>query len=111
MDSVLIVDDEKNIRALVARVLVQDQIEVHTAATGKEGVEIADDVSPDLVLLDLKLPDTDGIQVLRELKTRHPEVAVIIITAFGQIESAVAAMKSGATDYLEKPFEHLDKLR
>jgi two-component system, NtrC family, response regulator AtoC len=111
MDSVLIVDDERNIRALVARVLGQDQIEVHAAATGKEGLETADDVSPDLVLLDLKLPDADGIQVLKELKTRHPDVAVIIITAFGQIETAVAAMKSGATDYLEKPFEHLDKLR
>jgi two-component system response regulator AtoC len=111
MDSVLVIDDERNIRTLVARVLGEDQVEVHTSATGKEGLELADEVSPDLVLLDLRLPDTDGIQVLRELRSRHPEVAVIIITAFGQVESAVAAIKSGATDYLEKPFVHLDKLR
>jgi DNA-binding NtrC family response regulator len=105
MDSVLVVDDERNIRTLVTRVLAQDQVEVHGAGTGKEGLDLADEVSPDVVLLDLKLPDTDGIQVLRDLKIRHPEVAVIIITAFGQIETAVAAMKSGASDYLEKPFK------
>src|SRR5947209_10350297 len=72
---------------------------------------MADEVSPDLVLLDLRLPDMDGIDVLRALKGRHPETAVIIITGFGQIQSAVEAMKAGATDYLEKPFEHLDKLK
>jgi two-component system, NtrC family, response regulator AtoC len=111
MDSVLVIDDEKNIRTLVARVLAQDQIEVHTAATGREGLDLVAEVSPDVVLLDLKLPDADGIQILRDLRARQAESAVIIITAFGQVETAVAAMKSGATDYLEKPFEHLDKLR
>ena len=111
MDSVLIIDDEKNIRTLVSRVLGEDQIEVHSAGTGKEGLDLADEASPDVVLLDLRLPDSDGIQILRELRVRHPETAVIIITGFGQVETAVAAMKSGATDYLEKPFVHLDKLR
>src|SRR5947208_15245781 len=53
----------------------------------------------------------DGIQVVRELKAKHPDSAVIMITAFGHIESAVAAIKTGATDYLEKPFQHLEKLR
>ena len=111
MDSILVIDDEKNIRTLVARVLGQDHVDVHGAGAGKEGLEMADEVSPDVVLLDLKLPDIDGILVLRELKIRHPDTAVIMITGFGQVETAVAAMKSGATDYLEKPFAHLDKLR
>src|SRR5438132_1564394 len=111
MDNILVVDDERNIRTLCARVLAGDQIEVHGVGTGKEGLQTADDVSPDLVLLDLRLPDMDGIDVLRALKGRHPETAVIIITGFGQIQSAVEAMKAGATDYLEKPFEHLDKLK
>jgi DNA-binding NtrC family response regulator len=106
-----VVDDERNIRALVARVLGQDQVEVHGAATGKEGLQMADEVSPDLVLLDLRLPDMDGMDVLRALRSRYPEVAVIIITGFGQIQSAVEAIKVGATDYLEKPFEHLEKLK
>ena len=111
MDNVLVVDDERNIRALVARVLGQDQVEVHGAATGKEGLQMADEVSPDLVLLDLRLPDMDGMDVLRALRTRYPEIAVIIITGFGQIQSAVEAIKVGATDYLEKPFEHVEKLK
>jgi DNA-binding NtrC family response regulator len=111
MDNILVVDDERNIRTLCSRVLAGDQIEVHGVGTGKEGLQTADDVSPDLVLLDLRLPDMDGIEVLRALKNRHAETAVIIITGFGQIQSAVEAMKAGATDYLEKPFEHLDKLK
>jgi len=111
VDNVLVVDDERNIRALVARVLGQDQVEVQGAATGKEGLQMADEVSPDLVLLDLRLPDMDGMDVLRALRTRYPEIAVIIITGFGQIQSAVEAIKFGATDYLEKPFEHVEKLK
>src|SRR5205814_1292905 len=83
----------------------------HGAATGKEGLQMADEVSPDLVLLDLRLPDMDGMDVLRALRSRYPEVAVIIITGFGQIQSAVEAIKVGATDYLEKPFEHVEKLK
>jgi two-component system, NtrC family, response regulator AtoC len=111
MDNILVVDDERNIRTLCSRVLAGDQIEVHGVGTGKEGLQTADEVSPDLVLLDLRLPDMDGLEVLRALKARHAETAVIIITGFGQIQSAVEAMKAGATDYLEKPFEHLDKLK
>jgi two-component system response regulator AtoC len=111
MDCVLVIDDERNIRTLVSKVLAQDDIEVHTAATGKEGLEMADELGPDVVLLDLRLPDIDGNHVLVDLKTRHPQTAVIMITAFGAIESVVTAMKSGATDYLEKPFQHLEKLR
>jgi len=111
MDGVLVIDDEKNIRALLAKVLAQDQVEVYSAGTGAEGMQMADEHEPDVVLLDLRLPDTSGLEVLRALKTRHPEAIVIMMTAFGQVESAVEAMKSGATDYLEKPFDRLEKLR
>src|SRR5688572_25962238 len=111
MDNVLVIDDERSIRALVEKVLGESGVDVHGAATGKEGLEMSDELGPEVVLVDLRLPDVDGIHVLRELKSRHPDTAVIMITGFGHIESAVAAMKSGATDYLEKPFQHLDKLR
>jgi DNA-binding NtrC family response regulator len=111
MDNILVVDDERNIRTLVSRVLAQDPIEVHGAGTGKDGLQMADEVDPDVVLLDLRLPDMDGMDVLRTLKSRYPHVAVIIITGYGQIQSAVEAIKSGAADYLEKPFEHLEKLK
>src|SRR3990172_7307967 len=96
MDNILVVDDERNIRALCSRVLSEDGvIEVHGAGTGKEGLQMADDVGPDVVLLDLRLPDSDGMDVLRALKGRHPEIAVIIITGYGQIQSAVEALKAG----------------
>jgi len=72
---------------------------------------MADEHEPDLVLVDLRLPDTSGLEVLRSLKARHPDAIVIMMTAFGQVESAVEAMKSGASDYLEKPFDRLEKLR
>ncbi|PYQ24574.1 MAG: DNA-binding response regulator [Acidobacteria bacterium] len=111
MDSVLVIDDEKNIRALLGKVLGQDQVEVYSAGTAAEGLQMADEHEPDLVLVDLRLPDTSGLDVLRALKSRHPEAIVIMMTAFGQVESAVEAMKSGATDYLEKPFDRLEKLR
>ena len=111
MDNVLVIDDERSIRALVEKVLGESGVDVHGAATGKEGLDMAEELGAEVVLVDLRLPDIDGIHVLRELKTRHPDTAVIMITGFGHIESAVAAMKSGATDYLEKPFQHLDKLR
>src|SRR3972149_4378349 len=111
MDSVLVIDDEKNVRALLTRILSQDQVEVHTAGTGAEALQLADEVDPDVILLDLRLPDADGMDLLKSLRARRPETAVIMITAYGQIPSAVEAMKHGATDYLEKPFEPLDKLR
>ena len=112
MDTVLVIDDERNIRTLVTRVLAGDDLEVHTAGTGKEGLEMAEQLGgPDVALVDLRLPDIDGIQVVRDLKAKHADTAVIMITAFGHIESAVSAIKNGATDYLEKPFQHLEKLR
>src|SRR3972149_3410692 len=65
--------------------------------------------APVVVLLDLRLPDGDGMDVLKTLKGRHPEIAVIIITGYGQVQSAVEAMKTGAAGYLQKPVEHPDK--
>src|SRR5260370_12133126 len=98
-------------RVVVARVWARGGGAGRTAGPGKEGLELAEELSPDVALVDLRLPDMDGIQVVRELKAKHPDSAVIMITAFGHIESAVAAIKTGATDYLEKPFQHLEKLR
>jgi DNA-binding NtrC family response regulator len=111
MDSVLIIDDEKNIRALLMRVLAEERLDVHAAASAAEGLQLAGEVDPDVILLDLRLPDASGLDVLKTLKSRHPQAVVLMVTAFGQVESAVEAMKGGAADYIEKPFEALDKLR
>ena len=111
MNNVLIIDDEKEIRDLLTKFLAPHPFEMHTAQTGAEGLAQADTLQPDVVLLDVRLPDVNGMEVLKTLRTRHPESAVIMITAYGDIETAVAAIKNGATDFIEKPFEPIDKLR
>jgi two-component system response regulator AtoC len=111
MDQVLVVDDDGSTRQLLTRLLAQPSVEVHTAGTAQAALRMADEIGPDVVLLDLRLPDADGVTVLASLRSRHPDTSVIMITAFGQIEAAVEAMRKGATDFLEKPFIHPDKLR
>jgi DNA-binding NtrC family response regulator len=111
VDQVLVIDDDAAIRHLLVRLLAPTGVEVHGAETGSAGVQLADEIGPDVVLLDLRLPDVEGLSVLETLRARHPDSAVIMMTAFGQIEAAVEAMRRGATDFLEKPFSHPDKLR
>ncbi len=111
MDQVLVIDDDFATRTLLTRLLGQGSIEVHTVDNGQAGVRMADEIGPDVVLLDLRLPDADGLSLLDTLKGRHPDTRVIMMTAYGQVERAVEAMRKGATDFLEKPFTHPDKLR
>ena len=107
--SVLIVDDEAELRSLLTDLLKEDGYKVRQAKTGAEAVEaVAKDV-PDLVMMDVKLPDTDGLGVLKSLKREHPELEVIVMTAFGGSSTAIKAMEHGAYDYVTKPFE-LDDL-
>ncbi|HHY96061.1 MAG TPA: response regulator [Firmicutes bacterium] len=101
---ILVVDDEKNIRVTIQQCLVEAGYEVELAVSGEHALQKLEAGTYDLVLLDIKLPDLDGIEVLRRLKHRWPEHAVVMITAFGTIETAVQAMKLGAVDYLQKPF-------
>jgi DNA-binding NtrC family response regulator len=106
---ILLVDDQDTIRFFLEKTLKQEGYEAVTARTGAEAIEKARSVVPDLVLLDLKLPDMDGIEVLRKIKEIFPEVGVVMITAFGDIETAVNAMKNGAYDFVSKPI-NLDQL-
>ncbi|MGH7311810.1 MAG: sigma-54-dependent transcriptional regulator, partial [Candidatus Rokuibacteriota bacterium] len=111
MDQVLVIDDDFATRTLLTRLLGQGAVEVHTVDNGQAGLRMADEIGPDVVLLDLRLPDADGLSLLDTLKSRHPETSIIMMTAYGQVERAVEAMRKGATDFLEKPFTHPDKLR
>lgn len=104
MKKVLVIDDDKNILTTL-RVHLEDIGMEHAAAvTGKEGFEIFKQVKPDIVLLDLKLPDMDGLEVLKEIVAASTKAYVVIITAYATIETAVKAVKMGAFDYLPKPF-------
>jgi DNA-binding NtrC family response regulator len=100
---ILLVDDQDTIRFFLEKTLKQEGYEAVTARTGAEAIEKARAVVPDLVLLDLKLPDMDGLEVLRKIKEIFPEIGVVMITAFGDIETAVNAMKNGAYDFVSKP--------
>ncbi len=106
---VLIVDDDETLRDLLARELSRSGHEVAQAADGAGGLARAKKETPDVVLLDLMLPDQPGIDVLRRLKSEQPEVEVIVLTAHGTVDTALAAMKLGAFDYLRKPC-HLQEL-
>jgi FixJ family two-component response regulator len=106
--SVLIVDDEKNIRLTLALALEQLNIPVDTAANGEEALQKLAEKSYGLMLLDLRMPGIDGLEVLKRVPELRPEVKVVIITAWGSIEAAVEAMKLGAVDFLQKPFDAED---
>jgi DNA-binding response OmpR family regulator len=101
---VLVVDDEKNIRLTVAMSLEKLELEVDNAVNGEEALEKLRRQDYQLVLLDLKLPGRDGMEVLRELRGFNRKAKVLIITAHGTVENAVEAMKLGAVDFIQKPF-------
>lgn len=107
--TILIVEDEETQRSLLAGLLKNEGYTVEEAGTGDLAAEIFNAKPIDIVLLDFKLPDMDGLTVLKTLKDINPEVEVIMITAFGSIENAVSALKIGATEYLTKPID-LDDL-
>lgn len=102
---VLIVDDVEDIRDILSDRLQAYGYEVLTAIDGEEALEKVEKSSPDLVLLDIQLPGLDGMEVLSRIKRDHPQITVIMITAHGRIQLAVDAMKQGAYDFVEKPFD------
>jgi DNA-binding response OmpR family regulator len=102
--SILIVDDEKNIRWTMAQALEPLELEVETAVNGEEALQKLMDHPFSIIFLDLRMPGMSGIEALRHIKEKWPEVRVIIITAHGTVETAVEAMKLGAADFIQKPF-------
>jgi two-component system response regulator AtoC len=104
MDTILVVDDERGVRQSFNMVL-KDQYQVLMAQSGSEAVEIFSKNYVDLVLLDIRLPDVDGVDLLRKLKETDPGVEIIMVTAVKSIQTAVQAIKSGAYEYIIKPFD------
>ncbi|HEY4708513.1 MAG TPA: response regulator, partial [Thermodesulfobacteriota bacterium] len=106
---ILIIDDEPLMRISISDALKGDGYHVAETASGKEGIGRVKDGSFDIVITDLRLPDLDGIEVLKSCKRASPDTFVILITAYGAVETAVEAMKYGAYDYVTKPFS-MDEL-
>ncbi|MBI1822925.1 MAG: sigma-54-dependent Fis family transcriptional regulator [Nitrospirae bacterium] len=103
--SILIVDDEINIRAAIARIVEKQGFQADTAENGQTALSQIENNFFHLVITDLKLPDMNGLDVLKKIKERSPETEVVVMTAYGTIETAVNAIKGGAYDYLTKPVE------
>lgn len=101
---VLIVDDERSIRLTVGQALESEGYQTSSAMTGEEAHAKIGEEPFDLVLLDIRMPGMDGIEVLRRLVAEQPDVAVVMVTAHGTVENAVEALKLGAVDFLQKPF-------
>lgn len=108
--TILIAEDEKLLRESLAELLTEEGYEVLQAENGKEAYALAIKSPVDIVLTDIRMPEMDGLELLDRLKQLAPETPVIVITAFGTVENAVAAMRTGAADYLLKPVQFDDVL-
>lgn len=105
LSQILIIDDEMNLSFFLENVLKEEGYLVSTALNLKEGRRLLKSKQPDLVLLDVKLPDGLGLDFLSEIRQQIPNIQIVLMTAFGSIEQAVHAMKLGADNYLQKPFD------
>src|SRR6266542_3075883 len=107
---ILIIDDDTSLRRVLEFNLQEEGYDVVTAQDGEQGLVRFDEQQPDMVITDLKMPGISGFEVLAAVKKRAPQIPVLVITAFGAVETAVGAMKLGAYDYITKPFNR-DELR
>ncbi len=107
---VLIADDEKNMRWVLGQALSGEGYEVSEASSGKEAMEAVTEAAPDIMVLDHRMPAPDGMEVLRRIRSKGLSFPIIMLTAHGNVATAVEAMKAGASEYLTKPFD-LDELK
>ncbi|MCF8048678.1 MAG: sigma-54 dependent transcriptional regulator, partial [Desulfarculaceae bacterium] len=110
MERILIVDDEKNYLVVLQALLADNGYEMLTAQNGSQALALAAEEEPDLVITDMRMPQMSGLDLIQRLKARFNEMPIIVMTAYGTVENAVEAMKSGATDYISKPFENTELL-
>ncbi len=105
MSNILIVDDEQSYRQLLTLVFESDGHSLRTAANGREAVELVAEEAPDVIVSDVRMPDMDGIEMLRAVRETHPDLGVVFMTAHASVESAREAYKLGADDFVTKPFD------
>ena len=103
---ILIVDDEELIRESLQEILRLEGYETSEAANGEIALSLLQEQSYDLVLLDLKMPGVDGVEILRQVSRAYPEIKIILLTGHGSLESAIEALRNGAHDYILKPAPH-----
>src|SRR5688572_1935949 len=106
MRRVLVVDDEENQRLVLRTLLKRQGYEVETAASGEEALQLVDTFGPDVVLTDVRMPKMGGLDLLATLQAKGNEATVIVMSAYGNVDDALEAIKAGAYDYVQKPFKH-----
>src|SRR5215218_3009525 len=105
MSNILIVDDEQSYRQLLSLVFEGDGHSIRTASNGREALALLQEDAADVIISDVKMPDMDGIEMLRSVRETHPDLGVILMTAFASVETAREAFKLGADDFIQKPFD------
>lgn len=109
MHRILLVDDEKDVGKIVSRLLAGENYEIEQVTTGREAMKkVLEESLPDIILLDINLPDIDGMDMLRDMKDAVRGTPIVMMTAYGSIETAVRSIKMGAMDFVQKPFNHYD---
>ena len=109
MRSILIVDDEENACKVLARIFGKIGYDVATAVTGREAIETARSRAFDAALVDIRLPDMEGVELIAVLKAHHPAIVVVMVTGCGSVQTAERAVKEGAAAYILKPLD-MDKV-
>src|SRR3974377_1332857 len=104
--SILVVDDDESLRRVTQLQLEEAGPLVLAASNGTEALALIEEDPPALVVTDLKMPGLSGLELLNKIRSEHPETTVVMITAFGTVQTAVEAMKSGAYDYITKPIDY-----
>ncbi|WP_413377854.1 response regulator [Alkalihalobacillus sp. 1P02AB] len=107
---ILIVDDQYGIRVLLSEILKKDGYQVFQAPNGVQALKYVNDENPDLVLLDMKIPGMDGIEILKRIKETHAHIEVIMMTAYGELNLINQALDAGAVAHFSKPFD-IDDVR
>ena len=110
-ERVLLIDDDPGVSEVVGLLLEREGYDVQRAGSVKEARTRVDAAEPDLVITDLKLPDGTGLEVIAAVRARRPRLPIIMITSYSSIESAIAALRGGAVDYVIKPFNNDEFLR
>lgn len=108
MKSILIIDDDPLIRKTLSSHLSKKEFEVFLAEDGAQGIKLYEENKPDLVILDIRLPDMDGLQALKKLKDQDKDACIIIMTAYDDMKTTVEAVKSGAFEYMVKPLDYIE---
>ncbi|CAM4169266.1 response regulator [Lederbergia lenta] len=104
-EKILVVDDQLGIRILLNEILQKEGYQTFQAANGLQALDILEKHAPDLVLLDMKIPGMDGLEILKRMKKKEPDIRVIIMTAYGELEMIESSNKLGALAHFPKPFD------